>query len=163
MNESENLAVDLDSVVPFEDLDANDELDRFFIDSFTISEKELIEKKWVQAVHDRYFGLGIPELVAVYLLRTTPAPPETDEWAWYVISPAGNAILHRQAGNHPLHALETYMEMMQTLAALADSDKEYAVGEEEMPAMDKERAALILETLDEIREVLSDEASDEEE
>ena len=164
LNNGENLSIDMESVIPFDDLDANDALDSHFIQTFEANDRELRTNGW--SVRERYFGLGIPELVALYLLRVTPTPPENAEWVWFVVSPVlGNAVLNSVAGSHPLDALDTYLTLMESVAdeAMNDSIDTYDVGEPAGPQIDKERAAVVLETIYEIRGVISEEGEEEEE
>jgi hypothetical protein len=161
----DEVEIDMESVVPFEDLDKEDEVDAHFIELFENAEKDMVSKGMVQKIHERYFGLGIPELIAVYLLRMTPIPPETDEWAWFVISKVNSGLFNRELGGQPLEVLDGYLEMIGGLAehVLNDENAGQVLEESGLPPFDKEQAAGIIELLEEIRHVLEDQMEDEQE
>ena len=152
----------MDSVVSMDTLDPNDESDAHFLALARSVEENFLAKGIVHAIHEWRFGLGIPGLVSVYLVRVTPDQGNDEEWGWLIAGELGSGVFNSQFGSEPFEVLQNYLGMMQEFAErnLSGESKEDFEAEG-IPDMSNEAASQVLEILDEVHRVLESEMEDE--
>lgn len=73
--------------------------------------KYLRDFKWVGAIREEYFGLGIGGVIAVFLFRVD-GDADVDEWLWVVVGDLPSAYLVPDRATTPVEAIRIYCELM---------------------------------------------------
>lgn len=87
------------------------------------AETYLLSFEWCKSIVESYFGLGIGEVVAVFLFRIVPAKKGVDEWLWVVVGDLPPAYLVIDSNSTPLQALKAYVEEMQAWVVAVETGK----------------------------------------
>ncbi len=107
MNEIEKF-----SCVPIEKMCGEDDNEtRMLLDMLSEARSYLRSFEWCRGIREEYFGIGVGEVVAVFLFRISAAP-QVDEWLWVVCGDLPTAYLVTDSAHNPLMALSVYCSLM---------------------------------------------------
>jgi len=69
------------TVVPSVEMKGDDDEDTAFLQQMLPdAENYLLSHDWIKGISERYFGLGVGGVVAVFLFKIVPTRKEIDEW-----------------------------------------------------------------------------------
>ena len=109
--------VDMRTVMPAAAMmGEDDEETELFRASLREAAEYLQAFEWCEGILERYFGIGVGGVVAVFLFRID-APPPVDEWLWTVVGDMPPCYLVTADADTPLAALEIYCDLMQDWVA----------------------------------------------
>jgi len=79
----------------------------------------ILSRDWCTSVAEKYFGIGVGGIVAVFLFPIRPKQKDIDEWLWVVVGDLPPAYIVREHNRTPVQALEAYvMEMRKWVSAV---------------------------------------------
>jgi len=67
---------------------------------------------WHNGIIESYLGIGIPNIIGVFLFKVKPAKPEVDEWVWVVVGDLPPAYITAEQSPNPAAALDAYIGAM---------------------------------------------------
>jgi hypothetical protein len=116
--------LDFGKVVPEADLAGDDPVDTEGLRALARDARAFLQSfSWCGSVAEGYFGLGVGNLVGVFLYRIVPAAPAADEWLWVVVGDIPPAYLTIDSAPNPACALDAYIGAMQEWVEAARSGK----------------------------------------
>jgi hypothetical protein len=70
--------------------------------------------KWCKSVKEKYYGIGVGKIFAVFLYHIIPTPDDIDEWIWVVVGDLPSAYLGTGDFDlkNPAQALDGYIGAM---------------------------------------------------
>jgi hypothetical protein len=89
----------------------NDEETSLLRSALVEARKYLRSFKWVRAIGEEYFGLGVGGVVAVFLFRVD-GDEGVDEWLWVVGGDLPSAYLVPDQATTPVEAVRVYCALM---------------------------------------------------
>jgi len=107
-------------VVPVSQMAGEDDDDTERLRKMETDAREFISHfDWCEGIRDLYFGGGIGDVFAVFLVRIAPAQTSVDEYLWIVVGDIPSAYLVVDDSPIPQRAIEGYVWEMRKWVALA--------------------------------------------
>lgn len=105
--------VRMESLVPTDQMSGEDNEATSTLHEMLAEAKSFIKKfKWSGTILEKYFGLGIPGVVAVFLFHVDPIT-DHDDWLWVIVGDLPSAYLVTDRASDPVSALKVYCELME--------------------------------------------------
>src|SRR5688572_17976183 len=76
------------------------------------AERFLRSHGWCGEIVERYFGYGVPDVLAIFLIRIRPLQPHVDEDLWVIVGDVPPAYIVTEGNDTPRDALAGYVEEM---------------------------------------------------
>lgn len=108
-------SIDFTKVVPASDLKGDDEEDTRLLNAM-LEEAEnyiLAQKKWCGGIKSKYFGLGVGEVVAVFLFEIIPKKQNVDDYVWIIVGDLPPLYITTENAPNPACALDAYLGAME--------------------------------------------------
>jgi hypothetical protein len=107
-------------VVPISEMSGEDDSESQMLRNMEGEARDFISQfEWCGGISDFYFGAGIGDVFAVFLVHIKPARPEVDRYLWIVVGDIPSAYLVTDDCRSPREALEGYIWEMRKWVALA--------------------------------------------
>ena len=107
-------------IVPISEMMGDDAEDTALLQASYLEAKDyLLSQKWCLGIGEMYFGAGLGDVVAVFLVAIDPVPTDVDEWLWVVVGDLPPAYLVLDDCPTPIEAVQTYISLMQDWVDLA--------------------------------------------
>ena len=111
---------DFNKVVPISEMSGGDAEDSILLESMAAeAETYLTSHKWCIEVLDRFFGLGVGGIVAVFLFHIKPSREEVDDYVWIIVGDLPPLYLTFDDAPNPARALNVYVSVMMEWAEAA--------------------------------------------
>ncbi len=106
--------VSMDGLVPVDRMRGEDDEETQQLKQHLVEATKYVQGfKWCRWIKDRYFGIGVGGVVAVFLFRIDPASREVDEWLWVVSGDLPTAYLVTDQAPDPVSTLVVYCQIME--------------------------------------------------
>lgn len=108
------MVIDFSKLKPVDEMKGDDEEDTKLLRKMFYEACEYLQSfSWCKDISESYFGLGVGNVVAVFLFRIIPAVKKADEWLWVVIGDVPPAYLVTDDAPNPACALDAYIGEME--------------------------------------------------
>jgi hypothetical protein len=105
--------VDLRRLVPTAEMQGEDSDETAALHRMLEAARRYVEAfSWCEGIDASYFGLGVGDVVAVFLFGIRPARPDVDEWLWVIHGDLPPAYLVTDNSPNAACALQGYIELM---------------------------------------------------
>lgn len=106
--------IDLSKVVPANKLLGEDEEDTALLkEMFGEAERYILNFTWCDKILDKYFGIGIGGVVAVFLFRILSSQEDVDEFVWVIVGDIPPLYITVENASNPACALDGYIGAME--------------------------------------------------
>lgn len=117
------MGIDFSKVVPMDRVAEGSGSGHEVVGMFDEASNYLRSFDWCLGIKEAFLGIGIPGVVAVFLVRIVPAGPNIDEWLWTVVGDVPPAYLVTEQAPNPASALDAYIGEMQEWVKAAKSGR----------------------------------------
>jgi hypothetical protein len=105
--------IDLSALTPVERMAGEDEAETAMLrDMLERAEAYLSSHQWCPPIVERYLGVGIGNVFALFLFKLVRAVNDTDEWLWVVDGDLPSAYFVIDEASNIASAVKVYCELM---------------------------------------------------
>jgi hypothetical protein len=110
-------SIDLDKPIPAERIVGDDVEDTELLQQMLQKATAYLQSfRWCPPIEQIYLGLGVGDIVAVFLFHFRERIQGTEEWLWVVVGDLPSAYLVIDDADNSVAALEAYCELMEDWA-----------------------------------------------
>jgi hypothetical protein len=107
------LPANLCGLIPIDEMAGDDENDTDSLRKMLVrAETYLTSFPWCPPIVERYIGVGISEVIALFLFRLERPIDDADQWLWVVEGDLPSAYFVVDKTHDPASALNVYCELM---------------------------------------------------
>ncbi len=112
--------LDFSKIVPIEKMSGDSPEDTNLLKSMLVEAKNfLLSLKWCNSILESYFGLGIGEVIGIFLFKIEPSRDDVDDYVWIIIGDLPPLYLTTDGAPNPACALDGYIGAMEEWAEAA--------------------------------------------
>ena len=106
--------IDMEKVVPVSEMIGDDEEDTKLLQTMLVEAKNYLQHQmWVENIHECYFGLGVGNIVAVFLFHILPTHPDIQDFIWIIVGDIPPLYIAIEDTPNPACALDAYIGAME--------------------------------------------------